>query len=265
MLNSRHRRPLFGILVLFILSGCQSMRSVPLSANPTTEIQIFAPKPVSVEVGVASWYGGKWIGRLTASGERYHAEDFTAAHKKIPFNTFVRVVDLKSDKSIIVRINNRGPFVKGRIIDLSVEAAKKLGTFKNGLAKVRLEVLRPIPIMTAPNLKTRSSQPSVSPTPTPTPLASSSKPKPKFVKPSSLPTPSPTPIEPQKPWLFFGKPLGSPSPNPSPNESGLTKPLSKKVTDESSPLSTTKKSPKSASNLSPKATPAVPRNAVSED
>jgi len=263
MLNSRHRRPLFGILVLFILSGCQSMRSVPPSANSTTEMQIFAPKPVSVEVGVASWYGGKWIGRLTASGERYRAYDFTAAHKKIPFNTYVRVVDLKSDKSIIVRINNRGPFVKGRIIDLSVEAAKKLGTFKNGLAKVRLEVLRPIPIMTSPNLKTRSAKPSASPTPSRTPLASP-KPKSKFAKPSCLPTPSPTPIEPQKPWFFFGKPPVSPSPSPSPNDSGLTKPLSKK-TDKSSPLSTTKNSPKPASTPSAKATPAGSQNAASED
>jgi rare lipoprotein A len=226
-------------------------------------MQIFAPKPVSVEVGVASWYGGKWIGRLTASGERYRADDFTAAHKKIPFNTYVRVVDLKSDKSIIVRINNRGPFVKGRIIDLSVEAAKKLGTFKNGLAKVRLEVLRPIPIMTAPNLKTRSSKPSVSPTPSSTPLAAS-KPKSKFAKPSSLPTPSPTPIEPQKPWFFFSKPPAAPSPSPSPKDSGLTKPISKKA-DKSSPPSTSKKPPKPASTPSPKATPAGSQNAASED
>jgi len=226
-------------------------------------MQIFAPKPVSVEVGVASWYGGKWIGRLTASGERYRADDFTAAHKKIPFNTYVRVVDLKSDKSIIVRINNRGPFVKGRIIDLSVEAAKKLGTFKNGLAKVRLEVLRPIPIMTAPNLKTRSSKPSVSPTPSSTPLAAS-KPKSKFAKPSSLPTPSPTPIEPQKPWFFFSKPPAAPSPSPSPKDSGLTKPISKKA-DKSSPPSTSKKPPKPASTPSAKATPAGSQNAASED
>jgi rare lipoprotein A (peptidoglycan hydrolase) len=226
-------------------------------------MQIFAPKPVSVEVGVASWYGGKWIGRLTASGERYRADDFTAAHKKIPFNTYVRVVDLKSDKSIIVRINNRGPFVKGRIIDLSVEAAKKLGTFKNGLAKVRLEVLRPIPIMTAPNLKTSSSKPLVSPTPSPTPLAAS-KPKSKFAKPSSLPTPSPTPIEPQKPWFFFSKPPAAPSPSPSPKDSGLTKPISKKA-DKSSPPSTSKKPPKPASTPFAKATPAGSQNAASED
>jgi rare lipoprotein A (peptidoglycan hydrolase) len=226
-------------------------------------MQIFAPNPVSVEVGIASWYGGRWIGRLTASGERYQTYDFTAAHKKIPFNTYVRVVDLRSGKTIIVRINNRGPFVRGRIIDLSVEAAKKLGTFKNGLAKVRLEVLRPIPIMTAPNLKTRSSKPLVSPTPSPTPLAAS-KPKSKFAKPSSLPTPSPTPIEPQKPWFFFSKPPAAPSPSPSPKDSGLTKPISKKA-DKSSPPSTSKKPPKPASTPSAKATPAGSQNAASED
>ena len=263
MLNSRHRSPFFGILILFILSGCENMRSVTSSTKPTTEMQIFAPNPVSVEVGIASWYGGRWIGRLTASGERYQTYDFTAAHKKLPFNTFVRVVDLKSGKTIIVRINNRGPFVRGRIIDLSVEAAKKLGTYQNGLAKVRLEVLRPIPIMTSPNLKTKSSKPSASPPPTPTPLASS-KPKSKFAKPSSLPTPSPSPIEPQKPWFFFGKPLGSPSPSPSPNDSGLTKPISKKA-DKSPSLTTSKKPPKPASTPSAKATPAGSQKAASED
>jgi len=263
MLNSSHRRPFFGFLILFILSGCQSMRSVPPSANTTTEMQIFAPNPASIELGVASWYGGRWIGRLTASGERYQTYDFTAAHKKLPFNTFVRVVDLKSGKTIIVRINNRGPFVRGRIIDLSVEAAKKLGTYQNGLAKVRLEVLRPIPIMTSPNLKTSSSKPSSTPRPTPTPLASS-KPKSNFAKPSSLPTPSPSPIEPQKPWFFFGKPPAAPSPSPSPKDSGLTKPISKKA-DKSSPLSTSKNQPKPASAPSPKATPAVSENAASED
>jgi len=224
-------------------------------------MQIFAPNPTSIELGVASWYGGRWIGRLTASGERYQTYDFTAAHKKLPFNTFVRVVDLKSGKTIIVRINNRGPFVRGRIIDLSVEAAKKLGTYQNGLAKVRLEVLRPIPIMASPNLKTSSSKPSSSPRPTPTPLASS-KPKSNFAKHSSLPTPSPSPIEPQKPWFFFGKPPSAPSPSPSPKDSGLTKPISKKA-DKSSPPSTSKKLPKLASPPSPKATPAGSQNAAS--
>lgn len=117
------------------------------------ETQIYSPKPTLVEYGTASWYGGRWIGRLTANGETYRAGDITAAHKKLPFNTSVRVVDLKTGNSVIVRINNRGPFVRGRIIDLSVAAAKKLGSYDQGLAKVRIEALREIPLLQKSNLK----------------------------------------------------------------------------------------------------------------
>lgn len=122
-------------------------------------MQIFATNPAYVEEGLASWYGGKWVGALTASGERYGQGDLTAAHKKLPFNTWARVTDLKSGKSIMVRINNRGPFVKGRIIDLSVAAAKSLGTYEAGVAKVRLEVLRPVPLMQSPNLRLKPTPP----------------------------------------------------------------------------------------------------------
>ena len=118
-------------------------------------MQIYATNSAYREEGLASWYGEKWVGQLTASGERYGQGDFTAAHKKLPFNSWARVTDLKSGKSIMVRINNRGPFVKGRIIDLSVAAAKSLGTYEAGLARVRLEVLRPVPLLEAPNLRSR--------------------------------------------------------------------------------------------------------------
>jgi rare lipoprotein A (peptidoglycan hydrolase) len=113
----------------------------------------FSGTPTLVEYGTASWYGGRWIGRLTANGETYRAGDITAAHKKLPFNTRVRVVDLKTGNSLIVRINNRGPYVKGRIIDLSVAAAQKLGTYDRGLAKVRIEALREIPLLQKSNVK----------------------------------------------------------------------------------------------------------------
>lgn len=116
-------------------------------------VEIYDPYPTFVQEGIASWYGGRWIGRLTANGEHYHSGDVTAAHKKLPFNTPVRITDLKTGKSIIVRINNRGPFVKGRIIDLSVAAAKQLGTYDRGLARVRIEALRRIPLLQKPNLR----------------------------------------------------------------------------------------------------------------
>ena len=142
---------LFLVLCLF-LAGCKT-RMLIESFPYGRDAQIYSGTPTQVEYGVASWYGGRWIGRLTANGETYRAADLTAAHKKLPFNTRVRVVDLKTGNSLIVRINNRGPYVKGRIIDLSVAAAKKLGTFDRGLAKVRIEALREIPLLTKSNVR----------------------------------------------------------------------------------------------------------------
>ncbi len=94
------------------------------------------------QTGIASWYGGSWHGRLTANGERYNQNTMTAAHKKLPFGTKVRVTNLSNGRSCIVRINNRGPYIRGRVIDLSPVAAKKIGSYSGGLARVRLEVLK---------------------------------------------------------------------------------------------------------------------------
>jgi rare lipoprotein A len=130
--------------------------AAPPTQKPKPEpapVAIYAQQPGFVQEGIASWYGGRWIGRLTANGERYRAGDMTAAHKKLPFHTKVRVTDLKTGKQVIVRINNRGPYVRGRIIDLSVAAAKQLGMYDRGLARVRIEALREIPVMSKPNLK----------------------------------------------------------------------------------------------------------------
>jgi len=107
--------------------------------------------PRSIETGKASYYGGRWIGRLTANGEHYHSGDCTAAHKHLPFNTMVRVTNIRNNKSVIVRINNRGPYAKGRILDLSVVAAKKLDMINDGIIPVRAEILKKIPVMTKPN------------------------------------------------------------------------------------------------------------------
>jgi rare lipoprotein A len=98
-------------------------------------------KPI-VEMGKASWYGGKFHGGPTASGETYNKFSMTAAHKKLRFGTRVRVTNLKNGRSVIVRINNRGPYSKGRIIDMSEGAARKLGMIKAGVVPVRVEVLR---------------------------------------------------------------------------------------------------------------------------
>lgn len=93
------------------------------------------------EVGVASWYGHPYHGRRAANGEIYDMGKLTAAHRMLPFGTLVRVRNLENDKSVNVRINDRGPFVEGRIIDLSRAAARDLGMQRAGTARVRLEVL----------------------------------------------------------------------------------------------------------------------------
>ncbi len=95
-----------------------------------------------VEVGVASWYGPDFHGRPTSSREIYDMNDMTAAHQTIPFGTFVMVTNLDNERTAVVRINDRGPFAKGRIIDLSYAAARVLDMVGPGTARVRLEVLK---------------------------------------------------------------------------------------------------------------------------
>lgn len=94
------------------------------------------------QVGIASWYGPGFHGKKTSSGEIYDMNAMTAAHKSLPFNTIVKVVDLNTGRSVIVRINDRGPFIPGRIIDLSYAAAQALGIAQKGTARVGLKVLR---------------------------------------------------------------------------------------------------------------------------
>jgi rare lipoprotein A len=93
------------------------------------------------QTGVASWYGGKFHGRMTANGEIYDMYDLTAAHKTLPFDTLVEVENLDNGLRVEVRINDRGPFVRGRIIDLSEVAADELGMTDDGVVPVRLSVI----------------------------------------------------------------------------------------------------------------------------
>ena len=95
-----------------------------------------------VERGVASWYGRPYHGRPTSSGEIYDMDQLTAAHPSLPFGSEVRIVNLANGRSVLVRINDRGPFVKRRVIDLSREAARQIDMLGPGTAEVRLEVVR---------------------------------------------------------------------------------------------------------------------------
>jgi rare lipoprotein A len=92
--------------------------------------------------GVASYYADEFNGRPTANGETYDMNSLTAAHRSLPFNTKVRVVNLENGKSAVVRINDRGPFKDNRVIDVSLAAAKELGLLMPGTANVRLEILQ---------------------------------------------------------------------------------------------------------------------------
>lgn len=99
-------------------------------------------KPLFEETGMASWYGAPFHNLKTSNGETYNMHAFTAAHRTLPLGTIIRVTNVKTGSSAIVRITDRGPFIKGRILDLSFAAAKKIDVWRAGVSKVRLEVLK---------------------------------------------------------------------------------------------------------------------------
>jgi rare lipoprotein A len=95
------------------------------------------------QIGKASWYGGKFNGRKTANGETYDMYDLTCAHRTLPLGSWIRVTNLKNKRSILLRVNDRGPMPASRIVDLSYAAAERLGMNMEGLAKVRIEEVNP--------------------------------------------------------------------------------------------------------------------------
>ncbi|MBI2683246.1 MAG: septal ring lytic transglycosylase RlpA family protein [Acidobacteriales bacterium] len=143
-------------LASIFLAGCGGNKKPRARVAPPPEIQHpsspsgqpqYSGKPLYVETGLASWYGPPYHNRKSASGEVFDMHDLTAAHKTLPMNSIVRVTALGTGKSVIVRINDRGPFVGDRILDLSLGAAKEIGVWRAGLARVRVEVLEaPKPI-----------------------------------------------------------------------------------------------------------------------
>lgn len=133
------------VSLFFIISGCSTS---PRYKRPRIGIQhkhfgtTSHSKPsIHTQTGMASFYAKNFHGKKTASGEIYYKHKFTAAHRNLPFNTLVKVTNLENNRSVIVRINDRGPFVKKRIIDLSEAAAKKIGMIHKGVAKVRIDVI----------------------------------------------------------------------------------------------------------------------------
>lgn len=122
--------------LLLIATGCARKTSVRVSPPPPTPAVVG-----SAETGIASWYGSPYHGRRTSSGEVYDMEQLTAAHRTLPFDTLVEVTDLDNGKRVEVRITDRGPFVDGRIIDLSRAAAREIDMLGPGTARVTLKVI----------------------------------------------------------------------------------------------------------------------------
>jgi len=143
----------FGILACLAgLAACAAPPPAPVATasydqvpSITPALPLEAPAPQSevatfAQQGLASWYGRRFHRHHTASGEHFDMNELTAAHRSLPLHTAVRVTNLENNRTVLVRINDRGPFTRGRIIDISRNAALQLGMAKAGVAEVRIEV-----------------------------------------------------------------------------------------------------------------------------
>ena len=128
------------LLLILLFSSCVSHRRFTREGGTPHSPEAFKPGRVYQE-GMASYYAHEFNGRKTASGETYDMHGLTAAHKELPFNTRVRVENMDNGMSVTVRINDRGPFARGRIIDLSLGAAERIGLTGSGTARVRLVIV----------------------------------------------------------------------------------------------------------------------------
>ena len=129
-MKARHVTLILALIALFFLSNCATKsKTIPRAAGWKQK-------------GNASWYGKELNGNPTASGETFNMYDLTAAHRTLPFQTKVRVTNRNNGKSVVVRINDRGPFQSGRIIDLSYKAAQKIDMIQAGVVPVIIEVVK---------------------------------------------------------------------------------------------------------------------------
>ena len=142
------RTSLVLVVASIALAGCGHKKHARVTPPPPRRRAPVVVQPGDTETGIASWYGHPYHGRAAANGEIYDMEKMTAAHRTLPFNTWVRVYDLDNNKTTEVRIIDRGPFVDGRIIDLSHAAAREIEMIGPGVAQVRIEVIRAPPNVT---------------------------------------------------------------------------------------------------------------------
>ena len=129
------------LILQILIVGIFIVMPSALYAKETRHHQLSSANHAKAIKGIASFYSTKFNGKRTANGEKFNNNALTAAHKTLPFGSQIKVTNLKNGLSVIVRINDRGPYVRGRIIDLSKAAAKKIGFGRSGTLRVKLEVL----------------------------------------------------------------------------------------------------------------------------
>lgn len=144
-----HRRIAHGLTIAFLIVGLGAAQGPNISEAKPAPVDSAQTKPVArhqaktkpYQIGTASWYGENFEGKPTASGEPYNMYDMTAAHLTLPIGSYVKVTNLRNGKAVVVRVNDRGPIVPGRIIDLSYGAAQALQIRHRGLQRVRLDLV----------------------------------------------------------------------------------------------------------------------------
>lgn len=130
-------RAFSAMLIPLLLTVSAAAQEVEVTENPIAEIV----DETEIDGGMASYYGNELAGNRTASGERFDPGQMTAAHRTLPFGSMVRVTNVSNGDSVIVRINDRGPFSRGRVIDVSHAAAREIGMHRSGTARVKLALL----------------------------------------------------------------------------------------------------------------------------
>jgi rare lipoprotein A len=134
-------RAFSAMLLPLLLTASAAAQEAEITDNPIAEIVQPADEETEIGGGMASYYGNELAGNRTASGERFNPSHLTAAHRTLPFGSMVRVTNVANGDSVIVRINDRGPFSHGRVIDVSHAAAREIGMHRSGTARVKLALL----------------------------------------------------------------------------------------------------------------------------
>ena len=134
-------RAFSAMLIPLLLTVSAAAQEVEVTENPIAGIVQPADEETEIGGGMASYYGNELAGNRTASGERFDPGQLTAAHRTLPFGSMVRVTNTSNGDSVIVRINDRGPFSRGRVIDVSQAAAREIGMHRSGTARVKLALL----------------------------------------------------------------------------------------------------------------------------